>query len=368
MSQITISTAQFKQLLSKYAKVEEAEASAFVDAVINTVTDRLENGESVEIAGFGVFQIVEAQQGQIRRVAFVADDKIKEAVNAPFACFEPFVVSEGKKSTELAEVAELPEIADVSEVAELPEVAEPEIPEEAEIMTIEEHTTEIPEEHTTELPGDHATEIPEEIANDPEVVEEEPATVETPKVVIEETPADLPTKRSMLKPVLWIAVIALCLLGLWWFLSSKQPKQTAVQPALPVAEVTTDTMTAVAEPIEPEPQAAEPVVQENPVAEEPAPQKPTKQQLLLNEDGSPRMFALEPGERLTLIALNVYGDKAFWCYIFDVNAFMLTNPDNVPVGVQLYLPDPTYYNIEADDQLSLRRARNRGAKILNSKK
>ena len=61
------------------------------------------------------------------------------------------------------------------------------------------------------------------------------------------------------------------------------------------------------------------------------------------------------------------GDKTFGCYIFDVNAYRLSDPDCVPKDEPLYLPDPSYFNIDADDPSSVRKARNHGAKLLKPK-
>ncbi|MBQ7239665.1 MAG: hypothetical protein IJS20_12830, partial [Bacteroidales bacterium] len=89
--------------------------------------------------------------------------------------------------------------------------------------------------------------------------------------------------------------------------------------------------------------------------------------ILLQEGGRPKQVKLAEGERLTLLALEHYGDKAFWAYIYDVNAFQLGDPNNVPTTVSLYLPDPTYFKIDAHDPASVKRAQNRAMQILNDK-
>ena len=89
--------------------------------------------------------------------------------------------------------------------------------------------------------------------------------------------------------------------------------------------------------------------------------------ILLQEGGRPKQVKLSEGERLTLLALEHYGDKAFWAYIYDVNAFQLGDPNNVPTTVSLYLPDPTYFKIDANDPASVKRAQNRAMQILNDK-
>ncbi len=81
-------------------------------------------------------------------------------------------------------------------------------------------------------------------------------------------------------------------------------------------------------------------------------------------DGNPVTVTLKPGERLTLVALEHFGDKAFWPYIFDANSDKLKAPNLVQAGMTLYLPDPSYYGIDAKDEKSLQKAKSRGAQLL----
>lgn len=79
-----------------------------------------------------------------------------------------------------------------------------------------------------------------------------------------------------------------------------------------------------------------------------------------DESGNFKTHKLEPGERLTLVALQYFGHKDFWPYIFDVNSDKLKSPSNVMSGMTLYLPDPSYFNIDVNDEQSLKKARQHG--------
>ena len=87
--------------------------------------------------------------------------------------------------------------------------------------------------------------------------------------------------------------------------------------------------------------------------------------ILFQENGQPKKVTLSEGERLTLLALSTFGDKAFWAYIYDVNAFQLGDPNTVPKGLPLYLPDPSYFGIDASNPASVKKAQNRAMQILN---
>ncbi|MDR2139047.1 MAG: HU family DNA-binding protein [Tannerella sp.] len=64
------------------------------------------------------------------------------------------------------------------------------------------------------------------------------------------------------------------------------------------------------------------------------------------------------GKRLTLLALKYYGDKIFWVYIYDFNKAKIgSNPDIVPVGMELLIPAKEVYGIDANDAASREKAR-----------
>lgn len=85
---------------------------------------------------------------------------------------------------------------------------------------------------------------------------------------------------------------------------------------------------------------------------------------LKNADGSYATHTLEKGGRLTLVALEHYGDKFFWPYIFEVNKDKLKNPSLVQPGMVLYLPDPKVFGIDANDPESVSKAKAKARQYL----
>lgn len=45
------------------------------------------------------------------------------------------------------------------------------------------------------------------------------------------------------------------------------------------------------------------------------------------------------GNRLTLVSLKNYGHKNFWVYIYYFNRDIISNPNNVPIGAKIKIPD-----------------------------
>ena len=73
---------------------------------------------------------------------------------------------------------------------------------------------------------------------------------------------------------------------------------------------------------------------------------------------------LKEGQRLTLLALRYYGNKCFWVYIYEANKANYPNPELIPIGAMLRIPQPSEYNINCENPQSVSKAKNMAAKIL----
>ena len=72
------------------------------------------------------------------------------------------------------------------------------------------------------------------------------------------------------------------------------------------------------------------------------------------------------GDRLTLLALEFYGSKDFWVYIYEENKDVMPNPNRLSIGLEVKIPDPRKYAIDADSPSSLAKAK-AFADVLNEK-
>ena len=52
---------------------------------------------------------------------------------------------------------------------------------------------------------------------------------------------------------------------------------------------------------------------------------------------------IKHGDRLTVIALEYYGNKLFWVYIYQHNKAVIKDPNNVPIGTVIEIPAPESY-------------------------
>lgn len=62
------------------------------------------------------------------------------------------------------------------------------------------------------------------------------------------------------------------------------------------------------------------------------------------------------GDRLTDYAKEYYGHKVFWVYIYEENKAIVDNPNNIPIGLELVIPAAEKYQIDAQDNNSVKKA------------
>ncbi|MDR0575164.1 MAG: HU family DNA-binding protein [Tannerella sp.] len=78
----------------------------------------------------------------------------------------------------------------------------------------------------------------------------------------------------------------------------------------------------------------------------------------------PARIRMSAGSSLTQIAMEYYGDKIFWVYIYEHNKSRIKNFDNIPVGTELQLPSPKTYGIDAKSNSSVQKARQKQSQLM----
>ncbi len=86
------------------------------------------------------------------------------------------------------------------------------------------------------------------------------------------------------------------------------------------------------------------------------------------EERQVETIILAEGETLRLLALELFGDKAFWVYIYQENIDLIPNPNIVSSGLKLKIPDIDKYFIRKDDSESISKAMREGVKALDKKR
>lgn len=308
---LNIETNRLSSLLAENACISEEEASLFLESFSSVVGQALRKGEEVEVLGLGKFVVIDTQQSQMRRVALMLSDVMKNEINSPFAFFEPCVIADGKieKSNENVE-------------NDFPEDTESQEPDSAE--------TEVPSTETEVPPAE--TEVP-------------PAADESFSRKEEEDRHDSFVRRYLtnLATVLLKVIVPLAIVFLFISLCNKQ----TAEPDTSVLQATSDTLSSDTTKVE--------------VAE---PDSFPSQGIMLDCLGNPVTVKPLEGDMLTTIAQQHLGNKAFWPYLFWVNRDVLSSPSALITDQILKLPDTEYFSIDANDQESIDKANDFGIKLI----
>ena len=90
--------------------------------------------------------------------------------------------------------------------------------------------------------------------------------------------------------------------------------------------------------------------------------------LRLGSNGHPMLVRVQENDNLESLSARYLGSPAFWPYIFLVNNEKLSSPNAIKAGMTLYLPDSTFYDMNLQDTLALKKAESLGKSVVNTAK
>lgn len=345
LSQLAKTLAQKKHLSQKEA---EAFLKEFFDAVIRNVT----SDKSVKIKGMGVFKLVEVLDRESvdvstgerivipghTKLTFIPEAALKDIVNKPFADFQTVVINEG---TNLEDMEKIPMPTAQNLVC-------PEPVEESESQSVE-----VPEEELQPVAPETA---PEEEPEQTAPAGQTPEPGQTPSATVE-----IRAMTTAEKWALTLGVILLCavsyIMGFYHVFDSLSislqkkemaetitvseeipEKKPAAKVLVPVQEeVPAETPAAKGDTVPPVPETK----QEKAAESHPSPKAAPRSTLDAGKEyritGLRGTYIMKSGDYLNLIAKREYGSRDFARYIITYNK--LANPDNVPIGKEIKLPE-----------------------------
>ena len=311
-------------LLSERTGKDRGEVERFLRDFISVVSEGVYTDKIVKVKGLGTFKIISVEKRESIHVntgerflipehykfSFLPDKDLREQVNKPFSIFETTEINENVDFSDMDESVEEKETEDESVEEVMPD-------------------KEIPLANTQpkEKPEPILEPEPEPLPEPEQAFDPEPSSVSEPERGLEpELPAEpspipeRPEEQARRKPeekgVLMIVAFLIIVISVFFYLGRNNWK-----PAPAQEEVIT----------EPEPYV------------EPAP-KPLGQ------------VKIKHGDRLTVIALEYYGNKLFWVYIYQHNKAVIKDPNNVPIGTVIEIPAPESYGIDAKSRESREKA------------
>lgn len=291
-------------------------------------------------------------------------------------------------SEEPIKSAELPvnEMEAPVEIEEVPTEIE-EVVVKEETIEIEEKSIEVVEETTLVVEEESDFSSAETIVQSDEPVieslveqqeEDKVPTYEIPNVDVSLPPVDKPDSSTMKFFIGIVVLVVVLCVGAVTFMYYPDLFDRSAPPAEKVADgkaekpvspvVLTDSIVrkdttlvakadTVAEVVTSKPAASEPVIASKPTAatQEPVAQKeiPATSSKKDNKKAAPfepdsvnykivgtkTTYTIAEGETLTKVALRFYGTKALWPYIVKYNPDVIKNPDHVPYGTVVKIPE-----------------------------
>ena len=395
-------------ILSEQTGKSTEEALRFLQEFIAVVSEGVYNDKLLKVKGLGAFKIIRVEERASVSVnsgerfvipshykfTFTPDKELKELVNKPFSLFDTVELNEEVDFSDVdvsAETSGAEDAADDSseeilpdgipeQAIEAPQTPEPEVKpepapqEEAKAESeAETETTPEPEVEAEPEPEIATEEEKTEVLATPPAAVEQPS--EEPPVVSAEKPKPAEpvssvsgykeyrrkrrrnASRKLLFPIACLFVVIV--LGIVYIvcLSGRTTVNKNWEP--PMAEVGNPTPEAGMNPVPADSTgvtppdsaslAADSVVAEPPVVEENQPEETPKSDILA-------LVTIKAGDRLASFAKQYYGHKFFWVYIYQYNQDIISDPNNIPIGTELRIPDPGLYGIDATDRSSIDKA------------
>lgn len=324
--------------LSKITGVPSAVAETFIKEFFSQISELLSRSESVKIKNIGQFATVESNEEPI---AFIPDKIISEALNEPFAFFEPVelnsevvedmlnefnngsdndnIISTSKDTTSETEAST--DKNEVAEDAQMTDGKEVEIDADDVKNPIEEDIDLIQED-------DDLTQNDEIVSNNVDIDDE---------FEVKNTSRNLFSKIMFFIIGLFLGIIIGYLLhqsGYVTVFDERKEDQSVVasqqSDTMFNKEMTSeDTLESQREKIIPE---------------------------IIYDTVTASNF-------LTSMSRKYYGEMNFWVYIYEENKDILDNPDKIKPGTKVVIPPAEKYGIDRYDSISVKNARLKAVKI-----
>lgn len=361
-------------LLAEYTGKDKNSTERFLKEFVVVVSEGVCTDKIVKVKGLGTFKIIRVEKRESIHVntgerflipehykfAFLPDKELKELVNKPFSFFETTEIGE---NVDFSDLDTSDDDADEKDVED--ESIEEVMPEEQPIHIYNEE----PEEKIETEPDTE----PEAETLSPHLmrgrIEADPIIEENPLSCDPASSAGIgrsSSKRGSSSKRIYLIIACITLFAIVnvtvylnrdFFLKSGN-EVTRLATAPPVLLQTPDTLKQ--ERI-PDAVAPDTLPQQQTVAATPEVTTPASSSKVIAK------VKIEPGSRLTLIALEYYGSKVFWVYLYEYNKAVIKDPNNVAIGTVIEVPAPEVYGINVRNRASVEKAATRQTEILDGK-
>ncbi len=394
---------ELAELLSVATNTSKRMSELALREMFAVISGKLLDGESVKIDGLGVFKVTEVNSRRSvnvntgeaieipghSKITFVADKRLAEAVNAPFASFESVVLDDDVTADMLtaidnaepaepaAESSEFSEFSEFSEPAAEP--AEPSEPSEPSELSEPSESSELsePSEPATEPAAEPSelsefsepSELSEPAAEEPaepaaEPVEEEDA--QGGAIHVSHSDDDYYydddddeswwQRHRTLKGFLMGVVAGAALYAAADFAIKYYEDNRKVVSAETIEATDGEVVAADTLPSDTLSDKASPKDSLKPTASTPLESAKSTAVKQVTDTVTGSYF-------LTRMARRHYGNGHFWVYIYEENKGKISNPNNVRPGTVVVIPDAKKYGIDKDNPQSVEAAKRKEGEI-----
>ena len=387
---------ELAELLSAATNTSKRMSELALREMFAVISGKLLEGESVKIDGLGVFKVTEVNSRRSvnvntgeaieipghSKITFVADRRLAEAVNAPFASFESVVLDDDVTADMLtaidnaepaepsAEPSEFSELSEFSEPAAEPaEPSEPSEPSEPAEPAAEPSEPTEPAEPAAEPseptePAEPAAEPSEPAEPAAEPVEEEDA--QGGAIHVSQSDDDYYydddddeswwQRHRTLKGFLMGVVAGAALYAAADFAIKYYEDNRKVVSAETIEATDGEVVAADTLPSDTLSDKASPKDSLKPTASTPLESAKSTAVKQVTDTVTGSYF-------LTRMARRHYGNGHFWVYIYEENKGKISNPNNVRPGTVVVIPDAKKYGIDKDNPQSVEAAKRKEGEI-----
>ena len=344
---------ELAELLSAATNTSKRMSELALREMFAVISGKLLDGESVKIDGLGVFKVTEVNSRRSvnvntgeaieipghSKITFVADKRLAEAVNAPFASFESVVLDDDVTADMLtaidnaepaepsAEPSEFSELSEFSEPSELSEFSEP-AAEPAE--PVEEEDAQGGAIHVSQSDDDYYYDD-----DDDESWWQRHRTL----------------KGFLMGVVAGAALYAAADFAIKYYEDNRKVVSAETIEATDGEVVAADTL-----PSDTLSDKASPKDSLKPTASTPLESAKSTAVKQVTDTVTGSYF-------LTRMARRHYGNGHFWVYIYEENKGKISNPNNVRPGTVVVIPDAKKYGIDKDNPQSVEAAKRKEGEI-----
>lgn len=335
-----VKTEKLSLILSQYAGISEEEASRFLSVFASVISAHVRNGEDVEVQGLGRFIVIDTKQSEMRRVALMLSEIMRDEVNSPFSFFEPYVINKGKEipSEDLLNeeasssivVMEEESIED-SDSVNTSETDEDQLLDIGETLSVNKKEVDISDDVSEAEPTLSGSESSSNEPTEDEPIETKPTEPEEKNI------------RKSHRLVYFLISIVLILAAVIYYFN-----RSSVQEIEANEEISTIADSTLCEEID---TIANQVFMEK---------------LLIDSLGAPVKIIATESDKLTSLSQRYFGSSEFWPYFYEVNKEIVASPSSDLAGLELFVPNRSYYEIDASSPQSIEKAKALGIEIIKN--